>query len=120
MKRLIVLLFFICIGAFTSNLSAQENRDTKTQEAKKGGFAVGGFDASRQESAKTVKRSVNMNDEAEVSEKAVMEEAAAPAPPVEAMPAAAPAPVPEKKEGNAYGKEKQKSKKDSKSKGKRK
>jgi hypothetical protein len=120
MKSLIVLLLFVCLGAFTTNLSAQENRNAKTQEAKKGGFAVGGFDASRQESAKTVKRSVDMNEEAEVSEKSEVEEAVPPTTPAEAMPAAAPAPVPEQKEGNAAGKDKPKSKKNHKTQGKRK
>jgi hypothetical protein len=119
MKKIIVILLLTGIGAFTSNLSAQENSDAKTQEAKKGGFGVGGFDASRQESAKSVKRSVNLNDEAEVSEKAVMEYALPSAQPVEAMPSAASSPATRQKEGNANGKIKQKPKNNSKSKGKR-
>lgn len=124
MKKLIVLVLILGIGSMTSNLSAQENRDTKTQDAKKGGFAVGGFDASRKET-KDVKRSVNMNEEAEVSEKSMEE--MPPMPAEEQMAAPAPPPAankaieskrPEGFKGKAYKSGKQKPKKNQKPKDK--
>lgn len=120
MKKFLTLVLLICIGAFSGNTFGQE----KTTRDKKGGFAVGGYDNTRQEEKATVtKRSVVITDEETPAEKAaeeaIPEQVAAPAP------APAPAMAPPAPEGKDKGqarsqdtRDKQKPRKD-KSKGKR-
>jgi len=128
MKKLLTIVMILCIGA---GYSCAFGQDAKTQkENKKGGFAVGGYDNTRQEEKSTVtKRSVVIPEEAEPAEKSV-EEAATP------VPTQAPVAAPQAPETNAGKpvqgnkeigqapsqdtKSKQKAKKNSKAKSKRK
>jgi len=108
MKKLLTFLLILCIGAISGNAFGQEK---KTKD-KKGGFAVGGYDNTRQEEKATVtKRSVVIPEEEAPAEKAAEEAKPAPAP--EPAPAVAPPapPAAEAKpqkdaQGNAYGKDK--------------
>ncbi|MCX6328503.1 MAG: hypothetical protein NTZ85_03165 [Bacteroidia bacterium] len=82
MKKLLTLVLILCIGIISGNAFGQ---DKKKQEERKGGFAVGGFDNTRQD--KAVKRSVEVSEEAAPAEKAAEamppEPAAAPVPPAD-------------------------------------
>jgi len=114
MKKLLTLSVILCFAALSGNAYSQEK---KTQD-KKGGFAVGGYDNTRQEEKATVtKRSVVITDEEAPAEKAAEEAIPESAP---AMAPPAPEAKPQKEDqGNVYGKDKEKPKKDTKSKGKR-
>ncbi len=129
MKRFLILALVLCVGAFSGYVSGQQ-KDTQKNE-KKGGFAVGGYDAAKQQQTQEVKkRSVNLNEEAEAAEKA----AEVVPPPIQAPPPPPP-PTPAQKakeadkeglEGKESGqtraqdtREKLKAKKNTKSKGRR-
>lgn len=94
MKKSLVLLLLFCFAVFSANTFGQE---TKEKE-RKGGFAVGGYDNSRQQQDKVVtKRSVELP-----AEEGEAEKAAAP----EKVPAENAAKPQEGEKGNAYGKDK--------------
>ncbi len=106
MKKLLSLILILCTGSL---ISISFGQDKKTQE-KKGGFAVGGYDNTRQEQqAPVTKRSVIITEEAAPAEKsaeeAMPEPAAAPAP-AKAPQAPAPAMAPPAPEGKDTGQEK--------------
>jgi len=114
MKKLLTLTLIMIFGIISGNLFGQEK---KTQE-KKGGFAVGGYDNSRQaEKPAVTKRSVIIDEEAAPAEKAAEEVMPAPAP-APAMAPNAPAGKVAGQEKAQAAKDKQKPKKE-KSKGKR-
>lgn len=101
MKKILTILLMMFIGGFSGTAFGQE----KAPKEKKGGFAVGGYDNTRQEEKSTVtKRSVIIPEEEAPAEKAAEE----------AMPSQAPAPAPtadvekqqKEAQGNAYGKDK--------------
>jgi hypothetical protein len=105
MKKLLIFALILGIGGFFANAFGQEN---KTQD-RKGGYAVGGYDNTRQEKDKVVtKRSVELPAESEPVEKA---EEAEKAPAAPAAPAAVPpadqAKPQKEDQGNAYGKNKE-------------
>lgn len=89
MKKLLTLVIILCIGVFSGHVFGQQN-DTQKNE-KKGGFAVGGYDNARK-TQEVKKRSVDINEEVEVSEKAA--EAIEPPPPPPPAPEQAASPVP--------------------------
>lgn len=99
MKKLLTLVLILSLGIISGNAFGQEN---KKQEERKGGFAVGGFDMTRQD--KAVKRSVGVSEEAAPAEKA--------ADTMPSEPAAAPTPMteqakePKEPKGNAYSQNK--------------
>lgn len=101
MKKILTILLIMFLGGISGTAFGQE----KAPKEKKGGFAVGGYDNTRQEEKSTVtKRSVVIPEEEAPAEKAAEE----------AMPSQAPPapPVYEEKtrkdaQGNAYGKDKQ-------------
>jgi hypothetical protein len=99
MKKLLTLVLIICIGGICSNAFGQE---TKTKN-KKSGFAVGGYDNTRQEKEQVTKRSIEIPEDAEKEDKAMEVEQEAPP-----VPAQAPseAKAQEENTGNAYGKNK--------------
>ncbi len=111
MKKLIILVIVFCIGAFSAHVFGQQENTQKNE--KKGGFAVGGYDNAKK-TQEVKKRSVDIGEEAEVSEKAA--ESVAPPPPPPPVPEQAAAPVPDREKdrkikdkenkGNAYGKDK--------------
>jgi len=93
MKKSLVLLLLFCFAIFSAKTYGQE---TKEKE-RKGGFAVGGYDNTRQQQDKVVtKRSVELPAEEEQAEKAAEPEK---------VPAANEAKPQEGDKGNAYGKE---------------
>ena len=101
MKKLLTLTLIMIFGIISGNIFGQEK---KTQE-KKGGFAVGGYDNSRQaEKPAVTKRSVIIDEEAAPAEKAAEEVMPAPAP--APAPSAAEAKPQKDAQGNAYGKDK--------------
>ena len=111
MKKLLILVLIFGIGVISGKTFGQETKEKEKE--RKGGFAVGGYDNTRQEQDKAVtKRSVSLPAEGEQAEKAaeVEKEPAA-------IPAQAPAPqeaesITQKEDkGNAYGKEKAKKEK---------
>jgi hypothetical protein len=94
MKKSLVLLLLFCFAIFSAKTYGQE---TKEKE-RKGGFAVGGYDNTRQQQDKVVtKRSVELPAEEEQAEKAAEPEK---------VPAANEAKPQEGDKGNAYGKDK--------------
>ncbi len=94
MKKSLVLLLLFCFAVFSANSYGQE---TKEKE-RKGGFAVGGYDNSRQQQDNVVtKRSVELPAEEGEAEKAAEPEKA---------PAGNVAKPQEGEKGNAYGKDK--------------
>jgi hypothetical protein len=118
MKKFLTLLLILCIVGIFGNAFGQ---DKKTQE-KKGGFAVGGYDNTRQEKSTVTKRSVDIPAEAAPAEKAMeVEEPAAvqPSQAPEPAPAATDAKPQREAQGNTSTKDKEKAKKNTRSKGKR-
>lgn len=94
MKKTSVLLLLFCFTVFSAVTYGQE---TKEKE-RKGGFAVGGYDNSRQQQDKVVtKRSVELPAEEAEADKAAEPEKA---------PAGNVAKPQEGEKGNAYGKDK--------------
>jgi hypothetical protein len=117
MKKLLTLILILCAGVISGNAFGQ---DTKKQEERKGGIAVGGFDNTRQD--KAVKRSVEVSEEAAPVEKAA--EAMPPEPAAASVPPAEQAKEQKELQDNQArslaAKDKQKLNKHSKSKGKHK
>lgn len=75
MKQLITLVLIFFIGGISFSIFGQETK----KENKKGGFAVGGYDNTRQEETVVKKRSIQIPEEAEPAEEAIeMKEKAAP------------------------------------------
>ena len=104
MKKIVTMVLILCLGAFFIQLSGQQANTQKNE--KKGGFAVGGGDNTRQQEVK--KRSIDLDEEVEASEKAEEAVPALPVPPVQAT-------VPQDTaragrdnaaQGNAYGQDK--------------
>jgi len=116
MKKLLILVLILGIGGISGIAFGQETKGKEKE--RKGGFAVGGYDNTRQEKDKAVtKRSVELPADDQPAEKAVE---------VEKVPAAEPAqaPAPQaaeakpQQEGKGDAKSRQKAKKE-KSKGSR-
>ncbi len=106
MKKLLILVLILGIGGFSGIAFGQENK-TKEKD-RKGGFAVGGYDNTRQEKDKVVtKRSVELPADDQQAEKAAEVEKAPTPGPAEAptLPAGEAKPQKEDK-SNAYGKNK--------------
>jgi hypothetical protein len=84
MKKLLIIVLILGIGGFSGLAFGQEAK--AKEKDRKGGFAVGGYDNTRQEKDKAVtKRSVELPDDDQQAEKAME---------VEKVPAAAPAQAP--------------------------
>lgn len=110
MKKLLTMVLVLCLGASFTNVFGQQTDGGKNE--KKGGFTVGGYNNAKQMEVK--KRSIEINEQAEKTEKS--EDAAVPPPPP--PPAQAPlpdsVPAPEKgkkvmdkdSQGNTYSKDK--------------
>jgi hypothetical protein len=86
MKKFVTIMIVSCITGISGHILGQDSQTQKKD--KKGGFAVGGYDATRQ--AKEVTRSVPITDEAEPAERA--SEMEIPAPVSTQPPGAPPAP----------------------------
>ena len=108
MKRIFALLVVFCV-VLLCGTAIGLNTEKSTND-KKGGFSVGGYDQTRKAKAPT--RSVNINEEADKSEKSVEAEksnedgakAMAPAPVMEAKEAPASAKPKVKEKGKTAGK----------------
>ncbi len=72
MKKIMVLVLMLGICLFSGKAFGQESKEKEKEKDRKGGYAVGGYDNTRQEQDKVVtKRSVNLPVEGEQAEKAV-------------------------------------------------
>jgi hypothetical protein len=77
MKKIMTMILILCFGTFSVQLFGQQTRTPKNE--KKGSFAVGGYDNTRQPEVK--KRSIDLDEEVEMPEKAEKAAPAMPPPP---------------------------------------
>lgn len=105
------MVLVLCIGAFSGHVFGQQTDAQKNE--KKGGYAVGGYDAAKQ--SKEVKRSIEIKEDVEAQQKEEVALPPAPAEPAQVPPPPPPVPGDEKTDkvkdkdaqGNAYGKDKE-------------
>jgi hypothetical protein len=106
MKKLLILVLILGVAGFSGKAFGQETKDKEKE--RRGGFAVGGYDNTRQQSDKAVtKRSVQLPAEELPAEKAAEAEKVPAAPPSQVPVAPADEAKPQKDDkGNAYGQNK--------------
>jgi len=107
MKKLFILILIFGVAGFSGKSFGQQTKEKETE--KRGGFAVGGYDNTRQQSDKPVtKRSVQLPDDELPAEKAAEAEKAPAAAPSQVPPPPADEAKPKKDDkGNAYGQNKE-------------
>jgi nucleoside-diphosphate-sugar epimerase len=106
MKKLFILILILGVTGFSGKAFGQQTKEKEVE--KRGGFAVGGYDNTRQQSDKAVtKRSVQLPAEELPAEKAVEAEKVPTAPPSQVPVSPADEAKPQKDDkGNAYGQNK--------------